>query len=70
MQSAIRARPANATIRFDPQSAMRRMQNRFKRANLELRGPKSGLEIGPRSSRRGRSAPCFAQIQNPPTRTA
>eukprot|EP00969_Alexandrium_andersonii_P055829 2460590-Alexandrium_andersonii.AAC.1 len=32
------------------------MQKRCGRSDLELRGPKSGLEIGPRSSRGVRSA--------------
>eukprot|EP00969_Alexandrium_andersonii_P136908 6056965-Alexandrium_andersonii.AAC.1 len=44
---------ASAAIRLSPQSAMRKAQSRFNRSKLELCGPKRGLEIGPRSSRRG-----------------
>eukprot|EP00969_Alexandrium_andersonii_P143862 6361649-Alexandrium_andersonii.AAC.1 len=40
----------------------RNIQNRFKRSNLELRGPKNGLKIGIRSSRGVRSAPCFVEM--------
>eukprot|EP00969_Alexandrium_andersonii_P241681 10672875-Alexandrium_andersonii.AAC.1 len=64
MQSALRPMLISAAIRLNPQSAMRNMQNRFTRSNLELRGPKSGLKIGPRSSRGVRSAPFLAQISN------
>eukprot|EP00969_Alexandrium_andersonii_P083871 3700951-Alexandrium_andersonii.AAC.1 len=35
------------------------MQNRFMHSNLELRGPRNGLNICPRNSRAVRSAPCF-----------
>eukprot|EP00969_Alexandrium_andersonii_P095433 4216432-Alexandrium_andersonii.AAC.1 len=49
-QSAIRARPVSAAIRFNAQSAMRKTQTRFRRSNLELRGPGSGLKTGPQSS--------------------
>eukprot|EP00969_Alexandrium_andersonii_P010539 459076-Alexandrium_andersonii.AAC.1 len=36
-----------------PQSAtaMRKIRNRFRQSQHELRGPKSGLELGPRNSR-------------------
>eukprot|EP00969_Alexandrium_andersonii_P011506 500939-Alexandrium_andersonii.AAC.1 len=44
------------------------MQNRFRRSNLELRGPKTAIEICPRSSRGVRSAQFLAQTPNPPTK--
>eukprot|EP00969_Alexandrium_andersonii_P373856 15484956-Alexandrium_andersonii.AAC.1 len=40
------------------------MQNRFRRSKLELRGPRNGLEMGPRSSRGVHSARFSAQIPN------
>eukprot|EP00969_Alexandrium_andersonii_P070151 3095735-Alexandrium_andersonii.AAC.1 len=43
-------RPVGARIRPNPPSAVRNMQNRFRRSSLELRGPKSGLKIDPQSS--------------------
>eukprot|EP00969_Alexandrium_andersonii_P018343 802306-Alexandrium_andersonii.AAC.1 len=43
VQSAIRPRPVSAPIRLTPQSAMRNMQNRFMRSELELRRPKNGI---------------------------
>eukprot|EP00969_Alexandrium_andersonii_P104853 4626192-Alexandrium_andersonii.AAC.1 len=43
------------------------MQNRDKSSELELRWPRNGLKIGPRSSRGVRSAPWTAQTPNPPT---
>eukprot|EP00969_Alexandrium_andersonii_P153990 6808182-Alexandrium_andersonii.AAC.1 len=43
--------PPQFTIRLNPQSAVRDMNDRFRRSNMELRGPRNGLEIGPRSSR-------------------
>eukprot|EP00969_Alexandrium_andersonii_P352610 15438051-Alexandrium_andersonii.AAC.1 len=46
------------------------MQNRFRRSDLEPRGPKDGLKSGPRSSRGVRSAPLLAQIPNLPTKRA
>eukprot|EP00969_Alexandrium_andersonii_P161463 7136729-Alexandrium_andersonii.AAC.1 len=49
VQFAIRPRPVGAAIRLDPQSAMRQRQSRFMRSNL--RGPNSGVNIGPRSYR-------------------
>eukprot|EP00969_Alexandrium_andersonii_P328612 14520459-Alexandrium_andersonii.AAC.1 len=45
---------------------MRKTRNRVRRSELELRGPKGGLKIGPRSSRRVRSAPVLAQTPNLP----
>eukprot|EP00969_Alexandrium_andersonii_P304855 13475421-Alexandrium_andersonii.AAC.1 len=39
------------------------MQIRFRQSNLELRGPRNGLEIGPRSSRWG--AFCAASRTDP-----
>eukprot|EP00969_Alexandrium_andersonii_P144709 6399176-Alexandrium_andersonii.AAC.1 len=51
VQSAIHPRPVRAPISLNPQSAMRNTQNRFTLSSPELRGPKSGLEMGPRSSR-------------------
>eukprot|EP00969_Alexandrium_andersonii_P351841 15436337-Alexandrium_andersonii.AAC.1 len=45
VQSAIHPRPVRAAIRPNPQSAMRNMQTRFTRSNLELHGHKNGLEI-------------------------
>eukprot|EP00969_Alexandrium_andersonii_P054869 2418032-Alexandrium_andersonii.AAC.1 len=50
-QSAIHSRSVRAAIHLNPQSAMRNVQNRFKRSKLELRGPSSRLKTGPRSSR-------------------
>eukprot|EP00969_Alexandrium_andersonii_P308339 13629044-Alexandrium_andersonii.AAC.1 len=44
------------------------MQNRFLRSNLELRGPRKNLKIGPPSSRAVRSAPFSAQSPNLPTK--
>eukprot|EP00969_Alexandrium_andersonii_P196346 8674573-Alexandrium_andersonii.AAC.1 len=38
------------------------MQNSLRRSKLELCGSRSGLRIGPRSSRGVRSAPLFALI--------
>ena len=46
------------------------MRNCLRRSKLELRGPRNGLEIGPRSSRGVRSAPFFAQMPNLPTKRA
>eukprot|EP00969_Alexandrium_andersonii_P217863 9623918-Alexandrium_andersonii.AAC.1 len=40
------------------------MQNGSRRSELELRGPRKGLEGGPRSSRGACSAWCFALIPN------
>eukprot|EP00969_Alexandrium_andersonii_P143789 6358816-Alexandrium_andersonii.AAC.1 len=40
---------------------MRKTQTRFRRSNLELRGPWNGLKKGTRSSRGVRSAQLFAQ---------
>eukprot|EP00969_Alexandrium_andersonii_P299292 13231496-Alexandrium_andersonii.AAC.1 len=59
----------NGAISLNPQSAMREIQNRFRRLNLALRGPRIGLNIGPRSPRGVRSAPFLAQIPNPQTNT-
>eukprot|EP00969_Alexandrium_andersonii_P274261 12122189-Alexandrium_andersonii.AAC.1 len=42
---------ADVCVSFNPQSAMRNMLNRFRRSEFELRGPRSGLKPGPRSSR-------------------
>eukprot|EP00969_Alexandrium_andersonii_P331217 14639158-Alexandrium_andersonii.AAC.1 len=42
----------------------------FTRSNLELRGPKNGPNMGPRSSGGVRSAPFLTQIPNPPTKGA
>eukprot|EP00969_Alexandrium_andersonii_P308927 13652968-Alexandrium_andersonii.AAC.1 len=70
MQSAISPMLVGAPIRLNPQSAMRNMQIRFTRSNLELRGHRNGLEIGPRSSRWLHSAPLVAQVPNPPTKWA
>eukprot|EP00969_Alexandrium_andersonii_P130746 5781947-Alexandrium_andersonii.AAC.1 len=46
------------------------MQNVFTRSELELGGPRNGLEIDLRSSRGVRSAPFFAPIPNLPTNRA
>eukprot|EP00969_Alexandrium_andersonii_P236969 10460507-Alexandrium_andersonii.AAC.1 len=46
-----RSRPVSAAIRLDTQYTMRNRQKRVRRSELELRGPKDGFEIGPRSSR-------------------
>eukprot|EP00969_Alexandrium_andersonii_P292745 12938316-Alexandrium_andersonii.AAC.1 len=51
VQSTIRPRPVSAAFRLNPQPTKRKMQNRCKRSELELRGPKSGLKTGPRSPR-------------------
>eukprot|EP00969_Alexandrium_andersonii_P326783 14439792-Alexandrium_andersonii.AAC.1 len=56
MKSALRPRPTIAAIRLDPQSALPKVQHRFRRSKLELPGPKDGLKIGPRSPRRVHSA--------------
>eukprot|EP00969_Alexandrium_andersonii_P261978 11582098-Alexandrium_andersonii.AAC.1 len=56
---------ARAAIRLNPQSTVQNMHNRIMRSDLELRGPRKGLRIGPRSSRGVRSAPVLAQIPNP-----
>eukprot|EP00969_Alexandrium_andersonii_P210758 9308875-Alexandrium_andersonii.AAC.1 len=47
-----------------PQSAMPNMQHRFRRSNLELRGPRNGLQIGPRSPPGEHAAPFFAEAPN------
>eukprot|EP00969_Alexandrium_andersonii_P209695 9263021-Alexandrium_andersonii.AAC.1 len=60
--------PVSAATRLNPQSAMRTTQNHFRCSNLELRGPRNVLKIGPRSSRRVRPAPYSAQISNPATK--
>eukprot|EP00969_Alexandrium_andersonii_P183079 8089146-Alexandrium_andersonii.AAC.1 len=44
------------------------MQHRRRRSELELRGPRNGLETGPQRSGGLRSAPLFVQILNPPTK--
>eukprot|EP00969_Alexandrium_andersonii_P256455 11337010-Alexandrium_andersonii.AAC.1 len=46
---------------------MRNMQNRLRRSDPELRGPRNGLNIGPPSSRGVRSVALFAHSPNPPT---
>eukprot|EP00969_Alexandrium_andersonii_P124440 5499660-Alexandrium_andersonii.AAC.1 len=61
VQSAIRPRPTNASIR-NPLSALPNMPHRFMRSKLELRGPRNGLKFGPQNSRWVRSAPLLAQI--------
>eukprot|EP00969_Alexandrium_andersonii_P046765 2051837-Alexandrium_andersonii.AAC.1 len=43
------------------QSGLRETQNRLRRSEPELRGPRNGLRIGPRSYRGVRSAPFLAQ---------
>eukprot|EP00969_Alexandrium_andersonii_P282635 12494857-Alexandrium_andersonii.AAC.1 len=58
------------TISLNPQSAIRKLQRRFKRSELELRGPMNGLNMGPRSSPGVSSASFSAQIPNPRTNTA
>eukprot|EP00969_Alexandrium_andersonii_P055161 2431218-Alexandrium_andersonii.AAC.1 len=35
---------ASAAIRHNPQSALPKMQHRFKRSNLELRGPSNSIK--------------------------
>eukprot|EP00969_Alexandrium_andersonii_P187961 8305739-Alexandrium_andersonii.AAC.1 len=42
----------------------RKHEHRCKRSELELRGPRKDLDIGPRSSRGARSAPLLAQSPN------
>eukprot|EP00969_Alexandrium_andersonii_P088658 3911973-Alexandrium_andersonii.AAC.1 len=58
-----------AAIRLTPQSSTWNMQNHLRRSELELRGPRNGLEIGPRSSLGVRSARSFTQIPNPSPET-
>eukprot|EP00969_Alexandrium_andersonii_P181722 8030592-Alexandrium_andersonii.AAC.1 len=65
VQSTIRSRPVSAAIRLNPQSVLTNMHNRFRRSDLELRGPRSVLEVGPRSSRQMRSAMFSSQVPNP-----
>eukprot|EP00969_Alexandrium_andersonii_P018319 801407-Alexandrium_andersonii.AAC.1 len=60
--------PVSAAIRLNPQSAVRNMQHRLRRSELELRRPRTDLSVGPRSSRGVRSAPLPVQIPNPPTK--
>eukprot|EP00969_Alexandrium_andersonii_P344603 15233523-Alexandrium_andersonii.AAC.1 len=56
---------ASAAIRLNPQSAMRKtQQHRFMRSKLELRGPKSDLKIGLRSSRWVHSALSCAEFES------
>eukprot|EP00969_Alexandrium_andersonii_P027645 1206503-Alexandrium_andersonii.AAC.1 len=43
------------------------MRNRFRPSNRELRGPRNGLNIGPRSSRGVRYAQLFVEIPKLPT---
>eukprot|EP00969_Alexandrium_andersonii_P238172 10512891-Alexandrium_andersonii.AAC.1 len=43
------------------------MINCITRSELELQGPRSGLELGPRGSRAACSAQPFAHIPNLPT---
>eukprot|EP00969_Alexandrium_andersonii_P259457 11472883-Alexandrium_andersonii.AAC.1 len=43
------------------------MRNCCTHSKLELRGPRNGVEIGPRSSRGVHSVPSFAPIPNPTT---
>eukprot|EP00969_Alexandrium_andersonii_P154715 6839768-Alexandrium_andersonii.AAC.1 len=58
----------SAPIRLNPQSAKPKMQNRFRRSNLELCGPRNGLNMGPRSSRRVHVAALSVEIPNLPTK--
>eukprot|EP00969_Alexandrium_andersonii_P236708 10449856-Alexandrium_andersonii.AAC.1 len=50
VQSVIRSRPISTVTRPSPHSALPKMQHRFRHSELELRGPRKGLKIGPRSS--------------------
>eukprot|EP00969_Alexandrium_andersonii_P145109 6416579-Alexandrium_andersonii.AAC.1 len=45
------------------------MQDCFRLSELGLRGPRSGLESGPRTSGGVPSAPCFAETPSLPTKT-
>eukprot|EP00969_Alexandrium_andersonii_P121203 5358495-Alexandrium_andersonii.AAC.1 len=56
--------PSKDAIRLNAQSAMRNMQNSFRRSELGLGGPKNGLEIGPRKLPGVHSAKLSAQIPN------
>eukprot|EP00969_Alexandrium_andersonii_P053917 2372504-Alexandrium_andersonii.AAC.1 len=72
VQSAIRPMPISAATRLNPQSAMREI-TKHKNTSRDIRslshvGPAKNLKTGPRSSRRVRSAPLFAQIPNLPTK--
>eukprot|EP00969_Alexandrium_andersonii_P326466 14425104-Alexandrium_andersonii.AAC.1 len=58
----------SAAVRLNPRSAMRTAQHCFKRSELEPRGPRNGLQIGPRSSRGARSALLCAQTPKLQTR--
>eukprot|EP00969_Alexandrium_andersonii_P323047 14274004-Alexandrium_andersonii.AAC.1 len=58
----------SAAVRPNPLSAMRNMQNRFRRSNLEPHCPRNDPKIGPRSSRWGAFCALFAQIPNLPTK--
>eukprot|EP00969_Alexandrium_andersonii_P000164 7146-Alexandrium_andersonii.AAC.1 len=58
----------SAAMRLNPQSAMRKLQHRFRRSNPELRGPRTNIEIRPPSTRGVRSAPLLALIPNLPTK--
>eukprot|EP00969_Alexandrium_andersonii_P248694 10989273-Alexandrium_andersonii.AAC.1 len=53
----------SVSIRNPP---MRNTQHRARRLELELCGPRDGLESGPRSSRGVRSAPTLVDTPNPP----
>eukprot|EP00969_Alexandrium_andersonii_P373151 15483343-Alexandrium_andersonii.AAC.1 len=57
--------PVSAAIRLNLQAATRKTQNHFRRSNLELRGPRGGLNFGPRGSRGVRSGQLFVEIPNP-----
>eukprot|EP00969_Alexandrium_andersonii_P347418 15360409-Alexandrium_andersonii.AAC.1 len=59
MKSAIRPMLVSAATRLNPQPALRSMHNCFKLSEPELRGPRNGLEIGPRNSRGINSASSF-----------
>eukprot|EP00969_Alexandrium_andersonii_P212485 9382552-Alexandrium_andersonii.AAC.1 len=54
----------SAAIRPNPQAALQTIQTRFRRSNLEMRGPRNGLKDGTRSFRGVNSVPLFAQIPN------
>eukprot|EP00969_Alexandrium_andersonii_P159773 7059725-Alexandrium_andersonii.AAC.1 len=59
--------PVSGAIHLKLHPAMRKPQTRLRHSKLELRGPRKRLKLGPRSSRRVRSAPLFVEIPNPPS---
>eukprot|EP00969_Alexandrium_andersonii_P040656 1781688-Alexandrium_andersonii.AAC.1 len=61
--------PVSAAVRLSLQSAVHKLQTRFRRSKPELHGPGSGLRIGPWSSRGVKSTPLVAHLPDPSTET-